>query len=490
VFLKRILIIALIGICAVGAGFGCSKLERDVQLSQAPKEFSTAREFTTKPSSLSVNIRLPFGELSAKANQSAPRTYQGKGVGKRKCKRVIGIKACGTPQYDYVVTRGDIVVQAGPANSIRLSVPLAVKGHGGYQGKGAKLFGLQKKNFKASIRAVSDISLTVAKDWCPKPTIHADFEWVDGAKVELFRGVWVSVRSMVEPRLKQKIAELSDSVASEIDCNDIQSKLQRVWARHTSPIKIGGSKEPLHLNISPQQIGFSGLSVDPEAVNLAVHLVADARISATPVNTEPLPLPVLRKTQGNTNSALAVSLPMFVPYEQVKELIANRLMKEPLSSDTAAGEATITTRDVKVYPSGDKLVIAALMDIDLPTSLFDVSGWAYLTTTPRADESGTLLRLAQPTFSRDIDSQLWRLVSVVLEDTVKDGLSDWGVIDLTQSISKAKAKLAAQVAKPRQGFTVDVGDPELRLGDIAVTANQLVIETIFRSRADIALKGL
>ena len=114
----------------------------------------------------------------------------------------------------------------------------------------------------------------------------------------------------------------------------------------------------------------------------------------------------------------------------------------------------------------------------------------YLTTTPRAEKNGTSLRLAEPRFSRDIDSQLWRLVSVVLEDTVKDGLSEWVIIDLTRSIDKAKSKLASQLAKPRLGFTVDVGKPELHLGDVAVTANRLVIETIFRSCADIALKGL
>lgn len=490
-FVKRILIIALIGICAIGAWFGYSRYERsDVQLSEAPKQFFNAREFDTKPSSLSVNIRLPFDELSVKANQSAPKTYQGQGVGKRKCKRIIGIKTCGTPEYEYVVTRGDISVTAGPANNIRLSVPLAISGTGGYQGKGAKLFGLQAKNFKASLRAVSDISLIVAQDWCPKPSIQADFEWIEGAKIELFRGVWISVRSMVEPRLKQKFAELSNSVARQIDCKEIQRKLKSVWAKHTSPIKLVKAKEPLHLNITPQQIGFSGLSIDSTAVNLAAHLVADARISDTPANTDPIPLPALRKTSGNTNSALTVSLPMFVSYEQVKELIADRLMRKPISTGTPAGEATITTRQVNVYPSGDQLVIAALIDIDLPTSLLDVSGWVYLTTTPRADDNGTALRLTEPKFSRDVDSQLWRLVSVVLEDTIKEGLINWGMIDLTTPIETAKDRLAKQVARSRQGFRVDVGEPELRLGEIAVTANQLVIETIFRSRADIALKGL
>jgi hypothetical protein len=165
-------------------------------------------------------------------------------------------------------------------------------------------------------------------------------------------------------------------------------------------------------------------------------------------------------------------------------------MKAPIRTETSAGDATLTTRDVNVYPSGEKLVIAALLDVDLPTQLFDVSGWVYLTTTPRAENNGTALRLAEPTFSRDVNSKTWRLVSVVLEQNIKDGLSDWGVIDLNESISKAKDRLAEQVATPRLDFSLDVGDPQLRLGEIAVTANQLVIETIFRSRADIALKGM
>ena len=493
-FVKRILIIALIGICAIGAGFGCSKLDRDAQLSEPPRNYFQTREFSTKPSSFSVNIRLPFDELSVRANQAAPKTYQGHGVGKRKCKRIIGIKTCGTPEYDYVVKRGEISVTAGPANSIRLSVPLAISGHGGYQGKGAKLFGLQSKQFKASLQAVSDISLTVANNWCPQPTIRADFEWIEGAKIELFRGVWVGVRSMVEPRLKEKIAELSNSVAKQIDCEDIRRKLQTVWTKHSWPIQIGDTKEPNHLNISPEQIGFSGLVVDRQAVNFAVHLVADARISATPANTDPMPLPPplpeLHSAASSADSALAVSLPTFVSYEQVRELIANRLMKAPIRTETSAGDATLTTRDVNVYPSGEKLVIAALLDVDLPTQLFDVSGWVYLTTTPRAENNGTALRLAEPTFSRDVNSKTWRLVSVVLEQNIKDGLSDWGVIDLNESISKAKDRLAEQVATPRLDFSLDVGDPQLRLGEIAVTANQLVIETIFRSRADIALKGM
>lgn len=483
--------IALIAICVAGTWIAVSNYQqKDVQLSYAPKRFVKAREFIAKPSSLSVNIRLPFDELSAKANQSAPNDYRGKGTGNRKCKRILGIKTCGTPQYDYVVSRGDIDISAGPANNIRLSVPLTVTGNGGYQGKAAKLFGLQSKQFRASLRAISDISLEVARDWCPKPSIRADFEWIEGAKIELFNGVWVSVRSMVEPKLRERIAQLSESVTSQIDCRQIQGKLRQVWASHTSPISVGDAKEPLHLNISPRNIGFSGLHVDAKAVNLAVHLLADASVSATPAKTGPLALPALQKTSNTSNSALSVSLPMFVPYSHIQELLANRLMRQPLSADTPAGVARIETRELNVYPSGNQLVVAALLNIDLPTRLLDVNGWVYLTTSPAAISEGTALKLSQPAFSRDVDNQLWRVVSAMLHSTVKQGIQDWGVIDLTDTINKSKRRLAEQVAKPRQGFRVEIGNPEIRLGEIAVTADQLVIEAIFRSRADIALSGL
>ncbi len=165
-------------------------------------------------------------------------------------------------------------------------------------------------------------------------------------------------------------------------------------------------------------------------------------------------------------------------------------MANPVSADTPAGAASIKTRQVRVYPAGDQLVIGALLTLDLPTSLLDVNGWVYLTTTPTAIANGTALKLSDPVFSRNVDNQVWRVVSAALQSTVIEGIKDWGVIDLTDTIGNAKEKLAKQVAESGQGFKVSVGDPEIRLGEIAVTANHLLVEAVFSSRADIALGGL
>lgn len=485
--LKRTLILGLIVI--IGAVAYVLYEQRDRDLSIAPDKTAGTKEFETKPSAIAVNISLPFERLTAEANRAAPKNYTDGGNGPDQCKHILGVKTCVGTKYNFNVTRGDISITPGANNTFHVSVPINVSGQGGFRGDGAKLLKLDKKNFHARVEAYSNIGLSIGQDWCPRPTISSNFRWIEGAKVEIIGGVWVGISGLIEDKLRGQLQELGNAVASQIKCDDVKQEAQKAWVSYSFPIDIPGNDDSLYVNVKPESFGFSGLQVSPGSANLALSLTAKVDVSSSPISNTTLALPPLQNI-AFAGSSLNLAVPLHMTYVEIQEALSEEIVDKPISIDTPAGVATLTTRTLKIYPSGDALVVGALVDIDLPDRWLDVSGWVYLTTIPTPVSGGTSLRLENVSFSRALNNELWSVVSVVLEGTIRREIEKQGTIDLDASIQKAKEIVLSEVAKPHEGVTLNIGDPQIALGRISITAERLYVEGLFSSRADISLQAL
>ncbi len=484
--LKRI---ALLSIIVLGAALAYFQYgQRDRELSDAPIESAGTQKFSKKSSTVGVTIRLPFDRLSAEANDAAPKSYSDKGNGPDQCKRILGIRKCVGTRYEYTLTRGKIAVSSGQNNTVHVTVPLSVSGNGGFRGSGAEIFGLDAKNFRAQVEAYSDIAISVGPDWCPKPSIRSNFKWIEGAQVEIIGGVWMNISGLVEERLRDQLQEMGKLVASRIRCEDVKREAEKVWASYSFQIDSPGYSKPLFVNISPESFGFSGIKVTSESLNLALALAATAGISTAAVKSEKLVLPPLN-TIPFADSALSLVVPLQVPYAELERLLSKRILNKPISTDTPAGKARVTTREIKVYPSGNALVIGALIDIDMADQRLDTGGWVYLKTQLAPDSSGTAIILDKPGFSRSLDNKLWNVISVVLEGTIKQTLESRGIINLEKTIMQARENIVSEVKKLYGGISLDIGEPQITLERVAVTQDGLYIEGLFSSRADISLEA-
>lgn len=464
-------------------------LERDRILSEIPPESSTATAPEIVPSTISVSVTLPFKELAAQAEKSAPRNYSGGGNGPDQCGHVLGVRICVGTKYDFNVSRGAISFQRGPNGTIRVAVPVSVDGHGGFRGDGARALDLDAKSFRAKVEAFADIGFALGPDWCPIPRINADFHWIEGAKVEIIGGVWVGISDLVEDNLRDQLNKMGKDVAESIKCDDVKKEVQKAWAARTFPVRLPNDAGSMYINVEPLGFGFSGLRVGADGANFLLMLKAAISVATKPTGVIPLALPKVETIAGETGT-LTLAVPIIVSYNDLEERLTAQVVGKPITTTTPAGPASVNVRKVRVYPSGDRLVVGTLLTVHLPDWWLDTNGWIYVMAKPVSTSEGTGLKLDDLNYSRTLDNQLWNVLSVVLDATLKSQLTIAATVDLKAPIEKAKAVIVSELQKPHDDVAIIIGDPIIRLGRVVLGGKELFAEGLFNSKATIILKAM
>lgn len=453
-----------------------------------PRRGATPTPIVTESSRVTATVSLPFARLTAQAEAVFPRSKKGKGNGEDQCTSTFLGKICVGTKYDYTVSRGPLAVGPGPGDSVRITVPLDLRGHGGFRGTLPDILDLDAKSFRAKVEAFADLLLSMQPDWCPKAAVETGFRWIEPAKVEIIGGVWVNISGSVEGLLRDQLQAMGNQVASAISCEDVRREAQRVWSTHNIAVPIPDA-EPLHVNVRPQRLGFSGIATTPAALGFALALEAEIAVASEPIDTTPLPLPTLETIPPDAGD-LRLNVPVRVRYDHLEAVVTSQIVGRSLTAETPVGTATTTVHEVKVYPSDTRVVLGCRVSIDLPQRALDTSGWVYLMATPTPIDGGQAIQLDHLAFSRALDNRLWALAAPVLDRTLKQELEKVGTIDLSGPIRQIREALATELAKPLNGMAITLGVPEIRLRGIQVTRDDLTVEVQLRSDAGIALSAL
>jgi hypothetical protein len=111
-----------------------------------------------------------------------------------------------------------------------------------------------------------------------------------------------------------------------------------------------------------------------------------------------------------------------------------------------------------------------------------------LSGVPVVEENGTVIRLDDVQFTRVLDNELWSVVSVVLSETIKEKLSDTVRYDLSERIEDVKGKLDEILSKTEEKVKINLTNPKLSLGRVGVSGDNIFIEGVFNSKAELTLK--
>jgi hypothetical protein len=119
--------------------------------------------------------------------------------------------------------------------------------------------------------------------------------------------------------------------------------------------------------------------------------------------------------------------------------------------------------------------------------MMSTRGWLYVTARPVVSPDGRAVRFADISYSRLLDSQIANVLTVMLDSAIRDRLTSAGQFDLSPTIAKAKELLSQGLAQHSKEISLDMGEPNLRLGRIIPGAGSLFVEALFTSSADIVL---
>jgi hypothetical protein len=141
----------------------------------------------------------------------------------------------------------------------------------------------------------------------------------------------------------------------------------------------------------------------------------------------------------------------------------------------------VVPRDVEIYPGDDRLVVEVAFTASLPRHVFDVSGRVWFTGRPVPEAAGQRLRIADIAVTRQIDSRLWRALSLILSEGIPGQLAREYVVDLAPSAARAIREVEKAIGDSSRtnGVELHLASPSLRLGRVVTGRDRMTAEGLF-----------
>jgi hypothetical protein len=500
--LKNTLLVTALTVSTIAAVAGAQWYEKqNLELTLRPEAFETQQQLAVEPSNIGLRASISYASLEQSLNDLAPTTFRDQGADSWHHQTWIRVGPLRTHgprlsvgyRWDARAMRSGPITVGPNGDRLRIAIPISFHGNAGLRGDGARLLALHAKNFDGSLTAFIDVSFDLDANWCPVANFDVSHRWNSRARFEIIDGVHVSVSGIVDDAIAEQVDALQGVIADELECDTIRGLVAPYWRSWSVPIAgseyfgLGDDVEAF-FNVAPQSIAFSGLTVDQDAVGIAVNLVADTALESAQIEVERRELPELQTAEWAPGQ-INLNLPVTVSLDDIETVAREALVEEVFASDTPMGATSIVVRDVEVFQSGDRLVIGADIVVDAETHFFSTSGTVYLSAVPVFDPENNQVRLEQVSFSRELDNELWNSLSAVFEGQIVSAISEYAVYDLTDDIARAEAAAFDLLSAPNlleglalsvQSVSVSASAPVLSEGNlrIALHANSAVDATL------------
>jgi hypothetical protein len=458
-------------------------------LSEPPPRAANPSQIEQTSSRIGATISLAFSDIQSMANELAPKIVKiPDGNGGDVC-ATIGLKVCaGTRYQEMFIERIGLITVTRPADNhdiARIQVPLGLRGKVGFRGDGARLLGLDNKNVKAKIRASMDLRFDIDSKWCPLVSTNVGFDYLEPARLEVLRNVWVDVSGYIQGKLKEELDRFADDIKRRIDCSKLANSLQKIWSTRSFPVELT-SGEQVFVNIEPKSMGFTGLMISDTAMSFGVILDTRTELSTSRIKEEPRPLPPLRRIKPE-HARIDLHIPLRASYTRLVESLNKRLANREFSSDTPSGKVRVIPQEFAVYPSNNHVVVGVRMTADLPSRLLDTKGWVYLFGTPELVSGGQAFRVSHVGFARKLDNYFWEVATVLFESQINQEIEKATTIDLRPEYQKALESLNEDLTRqdPESVAFISLKNPELLLQRVQILDQELAVIGRFRADATI-----
>ena len=350
--------------------------------------------------------------------------------------------------YTINVGRTSGFVFSPNGNGLRVSVPIGFSGQVGFTGTIAEVLSLDKKNFDGQVEAHLDISFDVDESWKPTLTINPSFDWKDKAQIEIVGGLWLPIEKYLNKPLNDALKKAADQIRTRISADDIKREVTKIWKAQAIALEQNG-KTWGYCNVRPTGAFFSGTLIQPEHLVFNIGLSAFAQFSdkPNPPKPETLPLPPLQRAAAQVNQ-VRLLVPIEARFDTLKKEGIDALKGNQFEGATPIGNATVSVKDVEVFSQKDRIVIGLKFDAKFDESRFDEHGWIYLTAKPVLDTGKQEVSLDDIKFTRIINNELWKTLSILFNGTIRDTIKTKARRSLEGDIAELKASLQASLSSP------------------------------------------
>lgn len=403
-------------------------------------------------------------------------------------------EVCQDVDYHVNVIRSGAIQVASAGDHVHIAIPISAEGQAGFTGEVAKALALNKKNFRGALNAFADLRLDLGRDWCPALGVSADFNWTNKAEFEIVHNWWINIDGQVGPKLKGLLEGAMADLRKRITCDDVKKAISPFWHPYSFPIPVPGDAQPVaFVNLTPLKIGFSGVQYQNTALSAALGIEGTTEVTSASANAGATisDLPALERISASGNQ-INIVVPIRVRYDDAVAAWTKLFKDKTFSTTLSGSETKVTIDDIAVYPSEGRLAIAMHFFAKIGSRVLDTSGWVYLLAEPSLDETNQILRIKNVTFTRQLDSDLWNILSALFSGEIKQLIEDKGTYDLKPVIASLRGKLNDQLAKLKdtQKIAIDLQTDFIGLKQTNVADQALEIGVGLKGTAAITIDSI
>lgn len=472
----------------------CRQSDEISQVTQVPTVAAEPSRILTqsRAGTFALRARVSYVDIESLAAEQLPASYPVEGS-RRVCRKIIGIEACGTANWNLTFDRPGKLHVRGHEQIVYLSTPISFDGIVGVEGRVARALGLSSLDVSGEARVFIALSLQMGENWCP--VIHADvsYQWTTPPTLVYPGGLDFTLESVVNDALDKQLATLQPRLNESIDCITFKKQLNEHWRSYTFALDIPAGKQDenaqqLHLNIVPSDFAFSGLQTEDASLGVSFALGATTVVESEPQPVQDLALPALRQVPFE-DSRTDFELILRASYTQLEQLIRPRLIDKTYSTKSAAGEASVTITSFQLSGNAQDVTVALGFTAKLPGSRKPANGIVYLQATPTMNAATETMILENIRLSRVLDSTLWNLVSLVFEGQIITQLERYSKMDLGPRLRALEQNLTAQLHDPARtaGVNVSVSGLSVNILEIVAESQALAARARVSTELDIEI---
>lgn len=454
----------------------CNRDNPTSQVTEQPEALAQSSQAITeaRPGRFGLRARVAYADIQAIASSELPASHDIVDS-RRLCKRILGIKACGTANWDLTVMRQGEIQISGGNERVAIKTPLTFDGVVGMEGKVARALGLSSLDVQGAVITQVNLGLSLQDDWCPTLSAQVSYDWVEKPTVVWRNKLDFNLEKVVNDALDKQLASLEPRLNKAINCIQFREQLASYWRSYTFALDIPGagsadSAQQVHLNIVPTGFAFSGIRTEPEKLGVSFALDATTVVASEPLDVQSIALPPLQQVDFQS-SKTDFDILLRADYRQLQQAIQPRVVGKTYTSDSPAGPVTVTLTSIDFSGNTEGVTVALGFNANLPTNRRDTTGILYLNAKPVVDTQREQLSLQNVTLSKVLDSTLWNIISSVFEGQIIAAIERNAVFNLAERARQLEQRLTEQLHDPTR-----TGGVHVRAEDLTIKLLEIVPE--------------
>lgn len=374
-------------------------------------------------------------------------------------------------------------------DTLRLTLPIELKGSVGFKGDGAEVLSLTKKNLKAGIELYVDTKIDLTTDWCPVINLDYNYRWLSEPKLELADDLWVSLEAPLNIVNMLKKSDIKDAIKNAIDCDKIKGVAKNKLRPIAIPLTDDKNNLPdvlkgignYYFNAKLNSLETTGFKLNNSNLILGVTASINTFVSEDEISSEGFKLPPLKLTDKPPVNYLSATVPAIVSYKELEKLINQESIINKINKEMVNEIAKVNK--FEMYPTGDALTIKVnltvkskenkflefLAKFPIVGTLFDTTGDVYLTSNPVFKNKE--LKLENVSFGINVNNDIYPVLGSAFKGLIISTIESKVKYNLSKFIAQAEKgipELAAEKLKETKGIS-------LKLIDTIVNPNESVM---------------